>query len=217
VTGIGPGTRVLVTGASRGIGAALAAALRAEGCDVVGAARTEGPGVDACDVSRPDDVAALFARTGPVDVVVNNAALIHEPAPLWEVPHVTWERLFAVNVLGMVSVLRAYVPPMNERGSGVVVNLSSGWGRSGAGRQSPYCSTKFAVEGLTESLAQEVAPGVVVLAVNPGVVATSMLETCFEQDVSGFTPPGECAASFVRMLRRVGPDWNGRSLDAPAF
>ena len=63
------------------------------------------------------------------------------------------------------------------------------------------------------ALAQETAPGVVVVAVNPGVVATDMLATCFEGATGGATPPEECAAAFVRMLEQLGPSWNGRSVD----
>jgi NAD(P)-dependent dehydrogenase (short-subunit alcohol dehydrogenase family) len=129
------------------------------------------------------------------------------------VPLAEWRRLFDTNVLGMVAVLRAYVPDMNARGSGVICNLSSTWGRSVDARQAPYCATKWAVEGLSRALAEEVAPGVLVLAVNPGVVATEMLATCFEGNTAGATPPADCAAAFVRMLRKVTPAWNGKSVD----
>jgi NAD(P)-dependent dehydrogenase (short-subunit alcohol dehydrogenase family) len=207
------GQRALVTGASKGIGKALADALRAEGCEVFGCARTAGPGVLRCDVSVPEEVERLRARTGPVDLLVNNAAVIHEPAPLVDVPLAEWRRLLDTNVLGMVAVLKAYVPDMNARGAGVVCNLSSTWGRSVDARQAPYCATKWAVEGLSRALAEEVREGVVVLAVNPGVVATDMLATCFEGAIAGATPPGACAAAFVGMLRRVAPAWNGRSVD----
>jgi NAD(P)-dependent dehydrogenase (short-subunit alcohol dehydrogenase family) len=207
------GQRALVTGASRGIGRALAEALRAEGCEVTGAARTAGEGVIPCDVSDEEQVARLRARTGPVDILVNNAAVIHEPRPLVDVPLAEWRRLMDTNVLGMVAVLRAYVPDMNARGAGVVCNLSSTWGKSVSARQAPYCATKWAVEGLSKALAEEVGDGVVVLAVNPGVVATDMLATCFEGAVGGATPPEECARAFVSMLRRVVPSWNGRSVD----
>ena len=206
-----------MTGASRGIGAALLRALREAGAEAAGCARTEGPGVLPCDVADPAQVRALFERTGPVDLLVNNAAVIHDPAPLVEVPLDEWRRLFDVNVLGMVAVLQAYLPAMNERGGGVVLNVSSTWGRSVSPRQAPYCATKWAVEGLTAALADEVAPGVAVLAVNPGIVATDMLATCFERDVSGFTPPEECAAQFVRLLGRVDAGWNGRSVDAASY
>ena len=73
------------------------------------------------------------------------------------------------------------------------------------------------MEGLSQAVAQEVAPGVAVVAVNPGVVATEMLATCFQRDVSGYTPPADCAASFVRVLHRLDASWNGRSVDVADF
>ena len=88
------GKKVLLTGASRGIGRALAALLREEGCDLAAVARTAGEGVEACDVSRPEEVAALFERVGPVDLLINNAGVIHEPAPLVDIPLGEGRRLF---------------------------------------------------------------------------------------------------------------------------
>jgi NAD(P)-dependent dehydrogenase (short-subunit alcohol dehydrogenase family) len=211
------GKRVLLTGASRGIGAALLGALEEKGCDVCAVARTPSKRVRRVDVSDPAQVRALRDEIGAVDVLVNNAGVIHAPAPLTEIPLEEWERLFGVNVFGMVAVLQAFVPAMEERESGYAINLSSTWGRSAAAQQSPYCATKFAVEALSQALAQEVAPGVCVVAVNPGVVATDMLATCFGGDVSSYTPPAECAASLVRMMERMDPSWNGRSLTAPEF
>ncbi len=211
------GQRVLVTGASRGIGAALSDALEVEGAVVLRVATREQPPVLGCDVSDPEQVARLCERTGPVDVLINNAGVIHEPAPLLEIPLAEWRRLFDTNVFGMVAVLQAYLPAMNERRSGVVLNLSSTWGRVAVLHQSPYCATKFAVEALSSALAQETVSGVVVVAVNPGVVATDMLATCFEGATGAATPPEECAAAFVRMLGRLDPSWNGRSVDVDGF
>ncbi|MGQ0614557.1 MAG: SDR family NAD(P)-dependent oxidoreductase [Planctomycetaceae bacterium] len=207
------GRRVLLTGASRGIGAALAEALVREGCDVVGVATRAQGSVLACDVGDPAQVETLRRRIGPVDLLVNNAAVILAPAPLVDIPLAEWERLFRVNVFGIVALCRAFVPDMNARSEGLVVNLSSGWGRIAEGGQAPYCASKFAVEALSRALSEEVARGVVVLAANPGVVATDMLATCFERDVGAYTPPASCASSFVRMLKAAGRSWNGRSVD----
>jgi len=203
------GATALVTGGSRGIGAALVPELEARGARVTAVSRS---GPVACDVADPAQVAALFERTGPVDLLVNNAAVIHEPAPLWEVPLAEWEDVLRVNVLGTVALLQAYLPAMNARGSGVCVNLSSTWGRSAAALQSPYCGSKFAVEALTQSVAAEVADGVCVIALNPGVVATGMLARAFGGDVSGYTPPSETARAFASLLERLDATWNGRSV-----
>ena len=86
-----------------------------------------------------------------------------------------------------------------------------------AASQAPYCASKFAVEALSRSLAGEVAHGVCVVAVNPGIVATDMLATAFRGDISGATPPAECARRFVRLIDSLGPSDNGRSLDVDSF
>ena len=117
--------RVLVTGASRGIGLALAEALRAAGDEVLGTSRSGAADTLVCDVTDPAQVEALAARVGPVDVLVNNAATIHEPAGLVDVPLAEWHRVLETNVIGMVAMLRAFLPAMNRRRSGTVVNLSS--------------------------------------------------------------------------------------------
>ncbi|MEM8884016.1 MAG: SDR family oxidoreductase [Planctomycetota bacterium] len=204
------GARVLVTGASRGIGRALMPELVARGAEPIGVARG---GAEICDVSDREAVRALYERTGPVDLVINNAAIIHEPAPLWEVPPEEWEQVLRINVLGTVHVLQQYLPAMNERGRGTVVNLSSGWGRFAEAGQSPYCASKFAVEALTQSVAAEVAHGVCVVALNPGVIATDMLSKAFGGDVSSYPTPEETADRFGEFLERLTESDNGRSLD----
>jgi len=207
------GASVLVTGASRGIGKAWARALGERGARVFGASRG---GPIACDVTDPDQVRALRSETGPVDLLVNNAAIIHEPAPLWEVPPDVWEAVLRTNVLGTVALMRAYLPAMNERGRGICINLSSAWGRVAEAEQAPYCASKFAVEALTQSAAAEVADGVAVVALNPGVVATEMLATAFGGDVSAYPTPAETAPSFVSLVEAMDASWNGRSLTLPA-
>jgi NAD(P)-dependent dehydrogenase (short-subunit alcohol dehydrogenase family) len=205
------GRRALVTGASRGIGRALSDALEAEGCEVVRVSRS---GPERCDVSDERQVLRLASSTRPVDLLVNNAGVIHEPAPVREIPLSEWERLFRTNLFGMVAMIRAFLPGMERRGSGAIVNLSSGWGRFAEANQAPYCATKFAVEALGRALAAEVGPGILVLTVNPGVVATDMLGVCFEGDTGGAILPEECAHRLLRVLRAADATWNGRSVDA---
>jgi len=205
------GRRVLVTGASRGIGRALSDALEGEGARVLRVSRS---GPIRADVGDPAQVERLRRETGPVDALVNNAAVIHEPARVLDLPLAEWERLFRTNLFGMVAMIRAYMPEMERRGWGLVVNLSSGWGRFAEARQAPYCATKFAVEALGQALAAEAAPGVVVLTVNPGVVATDMLGTCLPEELEGVVRPEECARRMVALLRAADAGWNGRSVDA---
>src|SRR5262249_29366422 len=117
--------------------------------------RTFGPphDFDVVDVAREPQVRAwaerLLAAHGPPDLLLNNAALINENAPLWQVPAEEFDRVIDVNIKGVANVIRHFVPAMVARKSGVIVNFSSGWGRSTSPEVAPYCATKWAVEGLT--------------------------------------------------------------------
>ena len=117
----------------------------------------------AVDVAEENKVALwaehVLAVHGAPDLLINNAALMNTPAPLWEVPAREFDRLIDVNIKGVANVIRHFVPAMIARGSGVIVNLSSGWGRSTSPEVAPYCASKFAMEGLTKSLAQELPGG----------------------------------------------------------
>ena len=78
---------------------------------------------------------------------------------------------------------------MIEQGRGVIVNMSSGWGRSSAPEVAPYCASKWAIEGLTQSLSQELPPGLAAVAVNPGIIDTHMLRSIWAEDSAGFPSP----------------------------
>ena len=97
----------------------------------------------------------VLERHGPPDLLVNNAALINANAPLWQVPPDEFQRVVDVNIVGTFNTIRHFLPAMLEARRGVIVNVSSGWGRSTATEVAPYCATKWAIEGLTRSLAME--------------------------------------------------------------
>ncbi|MCU1496390.1 MAG: short-chain dehydrogenase/reductase [Acidimicrobiales bacterium] len=173
--------RVLVTGASTGIGAATALVLTARGHEVVATARRI-EALDHLDVAQRlpldvcDDqsVAACVAAAGDIDVLVNNAG-ITETGPLESYPHAALQRMFETNVFGPMRMIRALVPAMHERGHGVVVNVSSVEGRVAAPLAGAYCGTKHALEALSESLALEVGHfGVRVVIIEPGYIAPGM-------------------------------------------
>src|SRR5262249_39381229 len=97
----------------------------------------------------------LLGEYGAPDLLINNAAIMNKPAVLWQIAAAEFDKLIDVNVKGVANVLRHFVPAMVERGRGVIVNLSSGWGRSTSPEAAPYCASKYAIEGLTKALAQE--------------------------------------------------------------
>ena len=104
---------------------------------------------------------------------------------------------------------------MIGRGSGVIVNFSSGWGRSTDAEVAPYCATKWAIEGLTQALAQELPGGMAAIALNPGIVNTDMLQSCFGGSASAYPTAGEWSKKAVPFLLGLGPKDNGRPLSAP--
>ncbi len=222
------GRIVVVTGATRGIGRALTARLVERGHTVIGCGRSQ-PAIDeltaefghphrfdAIDVSNWPAVegwaAAVLSETPPPDLLVNNAGVINRNAPLWKIPAKEFSEVLDINVDGTVNVIRAYLPAMIARGRGVVVNLSSGWGRTAAPEVAPYCASKWAIEGLTQTLAQELPHGLAAVAVNPGIIDTDMLRSCWAESASAFPSPETWALGAADFLLSLGVKDNGRSL-----
>ena len=172
---------------------------------------------DVVDVANEAEVARWAESVladGPPDLLLNNAALINANRVLWDVPADEFDRVIDVNIKGVFYVIKHFVPAMIARGSGVIVNFSSGWGRSVAPEVAPYCATKFAIEGLTKSLAAELPPGMSAVPLKPGIIHTDMLSSCFDSAES-FPSPEQWAKRAVPFLLRLGPADNGRSLSAP--
>jgi NAD(P)-dependent dehydrogenase (short-subunit alcohol dehydrogenase family) len=132
------------------------------------------------------------------------------------VPPEEFSRLVDVNVKGVFLVIRAFLPAMIARGSGVVVNFSSGWGRGTSPQVAPYCATKWAVEGLTRALADELPYGLAAVPLNPGIIHTDMLERCFGGRAAEYWRPAAWARKAAPFLLELGPEDNGDPLVVPA-
>ena len=117
-----------------------------------------------------------------------------------------------VNVAGTVNIIRAFLPGMAENGKGIIVNISSGWGRSASPNVAPYCASKWAIEGLTLALSQELPEGLGAIAVNPGVIDTDMLRICWADSAGGFQSPEEWARKAATFLLGLTASDNGKSL-----
>lgn len=224
---------IVLTGATKGLGRALARCLAEMGHVVLGCGRSRDRveelrgelggqhRFDVVDVASAAEVHAwaerLLARYPAPDLLLNNAGLINAGAPLWEVFEEEFSRVVDVNLKGTYHTIRAFLPAMLERGRGVVVNFSSGWGRSTSPEMAPYCATKWAVEGLTKALAQELPAGLAAVALNPGTIHTEMLETCFGQSAKSYPGPAKWADRAAPYLLGLGPEHNGKSLTVPGF
>jgi len=220
------GKRALVTGAAQGIGRAIGLELAREGCDIalldvdgtaaettaadiraLGRAAAVAVGDVAVAASVRAAVAALEAGGGPYDILINNAG-IARLGSLLSISEADWRDTFAVNVDGIFNVSRAVVPGMVDRRRGAVVNLASWLGRRGNPVFAAYATSKFAVIGMTQSLAAEVAPfGVRVNAVCPGIIADTPMRSSLERaGAAAGLPPTEQRAKTIPLGRAGTPD-----------
>lgn len=206
--------RVVLTGASRGLGKAMHGRLLALGHEVYACARSSGAGA-VVDVSSYESVARWAASLPVPDLVLSNAALINRNAPLWKVPPQEFSDVIDVNIKGVYHVAHAFLPRMIEAGRGVLVNFSSGWGRSASAEVAPYCATKWAIEGMTAALARELPAGLAAVSLNPGIINTDMLQSCFGGSASSYPSPEQWAERAVPYLLGLGPKDNGKALTAP--
>ncbi len=220
---------IVLTGATRGLGRAMADGFIERGHVVAGCGRSSDAIDDltqtyavphhwsVVDVTDDNAVAAWAGRVieavGVPDLLINNAAVINANAPLWEVSAEDFDRLTAVNINGVANVIRAFVPNMIEVGRGVIVNFSSGWGRSTSPQVAPYCASKWAIEGLTRALAQELPDGLAAIALNPGVIHTDMLASCFGSAASSYPTPPQWAERAVPALLKMNSGQTGHSLE----
>lgn len=222
--------RIVITGVSQGLGMALVEGLIPLGHTIHGCSRGEqalaklrerfGPPntFSLVDVSKDQAVkgwAEEVLKQGIPDLVINNAAVINENAPLWQVSAEDFDRVMAINVCGTANVIRHFLPAMIKQRSGVIVNLSSGWGRSTSAEVAPYCASKYAIEGLSGALAQELPQGMAAVPLNPGIINTPMLQSCFGTHASSYPTAKEWAKRAVPYILAIGPADNGRALTVP--
>ena len=225
------GKIIVVTGVTHGLGRAMAEELARRGHTVLGCGRSQ-KGIDALkeklglphdfyavDVSVDEAVkswASICLTThAPPDLLINNAGVINKNARLWEVSAREFSEVIDVNLKGAANVIRHFAPAMVKRKSGVIVNLSSGWGRSADAEVAPYCASKWGIEGLTASLAQELPSGMAAVPLNPGIINTEMLQSAFGGSANHYPTAEEWAKIAVPFLLDLGAKDNGKQLTVP--
>jgi len=226
------GKTIVITGVSRGLGLAMAEGFTAEGHTVFGCVRSPETAsklqqrfgqphhfavVDVVDEESVQAWAAEVLAIATPDLLINNAGVINQLAPVWEVPAEEFNRVIDVNVKGVVNVIRHFLPAMLARNSGIVVNFSSGWGRSTSPEVGPYCASKWAIEGLTRSLAEELPAGMAAIPLNPGIIHTDMLDICFGEEAASYTSVADWAKAAVPFLLKLTPADNGMAMTVPAW
>ena len=212
---------VLITGGSRGIGAAAVRAFSAEGFEVSffyaknhaaaqAVSAETGARAICCDVADAAAVRAAVAKLPPVDILINNAGICHYGL-ISQISEAQWQRLFAVNVHGIYHCVNAVLPAMLQKQSGCILKVASMWGQVGASCEVAYSATKGAVIALTKALAQELGPSHIrVNCVSPGVILTDMCASVGDEtlrDLAEQTPlgkngsPDEIAEALLYLAR----------------
>lgn len=219
--------KIVITGVSRGVGHALTQKFIALGHRVAGCAR-DASSIEQLQERYPDDCFSIvdvaddsevrtwanevLSEFGTPDLLLNNAAIINRNAPLWKVPAGEFGQVIDINIKGVANVIRHFLPAMIDAGRGVVVNFSSGWGRSAAPDVAPYCAAKWAIEGLTRALADELPDGLAAVPLNPGIINTKMLQSCFGTGAGSFQGAAEWAELAAPFILQIGPDANREAL-----
>lgn len=208
--------RIVITGTTRGLGQALAEELESRGHQVAGCG-TSAQGADRVDVGDFVQVQrwaehVLQSWQAPPDILINSAGVTTDPDPLWAQEPEALARVLRVNVAGVQHAIRAFVPSMLERGHGVIVNISSDWGRSGAPMVGPYCASKWAVEGLSRCLALELPAGLAAVSLDPGTINTDMLRFTFGPGAEEYPTPESWRGKAADFVLGLGPEHNGMAL-----
>ena len=226
-----PKRTVLITGTTRGLGRAMVDEFVHLGHLVLGCGRTKREVEQLrkrhtdphdfymVDVSNDEEVKSwaslLLNLHGAPQLVINNAAIINRNARLWEVSTREFDQVIDINLKGTANVIRHFAPEMVRRKKGIFVNFSSGWGRSVDAEVAPYCASKWAVEGLTLALAQELPSGMAAVPLNPGIINTEMLRSCFGKSAESHITPEAWARTAVPFILNLGPNDNGKQLSTP--
>lgn len=220
------GKRVIVTAAATGIGRAIARGFAAAGarvhvCDISEEPLAEfagahpGIGTTVADVARPEDVDRLFADSkrnlGGLDVLVNNAGIAGPTAPIEKIEPGDWSRTIAVNLDGAYLCTRKAVPLIRAAGGGSIVFLSSAAGRLGFPLRTPYAAAKWALIGLTQSLAIELGPDRIrVNAILPGPVEGDRMRRVIEAKAAAtgqsFDEVARQELALVSLGRMIPPE-----------
>lgn len=223
---------ILITGVNRGLGRAMTETFIQQGHTVIGCSlnreaiasleqKFDEPhhftAVDIADEMQVKNWSQVItSKYDAPDLIINNAGIVHELAPLWEIEGQIFDRVIDINIKGVANVLRHFLPQMVAKSQGVIINFSAGWGRYTTANAAPYCASKWAIEGLTKALAQELPPGMAAVSLWPGTIHTDTLETIYgDEKAAKYIQPQDWVKIAVPFLLQIGATDNGKALAIP--
>lgn len=224
---------VIITGVTQGLGRAMVDRFHELGWNIYGCGRSKDKieelkkqyskihdfqVIDISDSQQVNNWANyILNRHKAPNLIINNASIVNQNAQLWKITAQEFENVMNVNVNGVVNVIRAFVPAMVARKEGIIINMSSSWGREGEAELAPYCASKFAIEGITKSMALELPHGMAVVALDPGgSISTPMLKSCAPQYINESPTPETWSHKAIQYILNITIDKNGDSLTCPA-
>jgi len=226
---------IVITGVSSGLGLAMVKWYASKGHTVLGCARSSHKisqlneeyckgnkpkqfsvvdVVNDADVKRwSEEVTSSF---GAPTFLLNNASIINNNAYLWQISAEEFNNVIDINIKGVTNVIRHFVPEMIKAGTGVVVNFSSGWGKSVAVNEAPYCASKWAIEGLSKAMALELPEPLTCVPLDPGLINTPMLQICDGKEAASLErSPEDWAKTACPFILSIEHSQNGSSLTVP--
>ncbi len=230
----------IITGGSKGLGKALALRFANEGAFVAICSRHQAeldqvkreivaasPDIQviarACNIADPDQVESFVETVlhefGTVDVLINNAGILGARVPVAEYPSEEWEWVVQTNVNGNFYVSRLVIPGMIRQRSGAIINVNSTVGKTGRAKWGAYAVSNFAIEGLSQVLAEELKPhNITVNSVNPGSIATDLRRQAYpNEDQSMLRKPEDVTEVFVYLASYHGTGITGQWFDAANY
>ncbi|HMO18225.1 MAG TPA: SDR family oxidoreductase [Oligoflexia bacterium] len=220
---------ILITGVTRGLGRALALHFAHSGHNVWGVGRNHETIAELASigfnntffkvVDVSDDGAVkrwadeiITAGLNKIDILINNAGVMNTPAPIWMIKQCDFDAIIDINVKGTANVLRHFVPHMVKLQTGNIVNFISGSGRNCPSDSGAYNASKWAIEAITRTLANEIPTGMAAIALNPGTINTDMLRTIIGERASNFPEVDRWVKKAADLILSFSPEHNGEVL-----
>ncbi len=225
------GRLIAITGVTSGLGAALVEFFsRSSVHTVIGCGRTDSKIQDLnidyadgpmkkfhmLDISKDSDVKAwseeIISNFGTPDLLINNASTINKLQNFWKIPIEEFDHVLDVNIQGAANCMRHFVPAMIKAKRGVVVNISAIYGKMASPKVSAYCTSKFAMEGLSKSVASELPDPLCCVPLDPGVIHTPLLEKMMGKAASKQQTPEAWAEKAGPFILNIDRSVNGKSV-----